>query len=58
MEDYKTHQYETSMKHETRTVAGTPSLASRSILSFSPAYNGIGADEYIEWKSKIDNIFA
>jgi hypothetical protein len=44
--------------HETRTIAATPSLADRSIFSSLPTYDGIGADEYIEWESKIDNIFA
>ena len=32
-----------------------------SCYSFSPPtydYDGIGADEYIEWETKIDNIFA
>jgi hypothetical protein len=44
--------------HETRTIAATPPLAGRSILSSPPIYDGIGVDEYIEWESKIDNIFA
>ena len=26
--------------------------------SYPPTYNGIGADEYIEWEIAIDNIFA
>jgi len=54
---YNTHQYVTSMMHETRTITATPSLAGRSILSSLPTYDGIGADEYIECESKIDNIF-
>jgi len=58
MANYNTHQYETSMMHETHTIAATPSLVGRSILSSLPTYDGIGADEYIEWESKIDNIFA
>jgi hypothetical protein len=28
------------------------------ILSSLPTYDGIGADEYIAWELKIDNIFA
>jgi len=46
------------MMHETRTIAATPCLVGHSILSSPPIYDGIGADEYIEWESKIDNIFA
>jgi len=57
MAGYNTHQYETSMMHETRTIAATPSVAGRSILSSPPTYYGIGVDEY-KWESKIDNIFA
>jgi len=26
--------------------------------SYPPTYDGIGADEYIEWEIAIDNIFA
>jgi hypothetical protein len=52
MAGYDTHQY------ETYTIAATPSLTGRSILSSPPTYDGIGADEYIEWGSKIDNVFA
>jgi len=58
MAGYNTHQYETSMMHKTCTIAATPSLAGRSILSSPPTCDGIGADKYIEWESKIDNIFA
>ena len=46
------------MMHEPRTIAATPPPAGQSILSSLPTYDGIGADEYIEWKTKIDNIFA
>ena len=46
------------MMHEPRTIAATPPLVSQSILSSPPTYDGIGADEYIEWETKIDNIFA
>jgi hypothetical protein len=55
---YNTHRSETSTLHETRTIAATPPPAGRSILSSPPTYDGIGVDEYIEWESKIDNIFA
>jgi len=58
MAGYNTHQYETTMMHETRTIAATSSLVGRSILSSPPTYDGIGVDEYIECESKIDNIFA
>jgi hypothetical protein len=44
--------------HEPHTIAGTPPPAGRSILSSWPTYDGIGANEYIEWETKIDNIFA
>jgi hypothetical protein len=53
---YNTHQYETSMMYETHTIVATPSLAGCSIISSPSTYDGIGANEYIEWKSKIDNI--
>ena len=46
------------MTHEPRTIAATPPPAGQSILSSPPTYDGIGADEYIEWETKIDNIFA
>jgi hypothetical protein len=46
------------MMHEPRTIAATPPFVGHSILSSSPTYDGIGANEYIEWASKIDNIFA
>jgi hypothetical protein len=46
------------MMHEPHTIAATPPPTGRSILSSPPTYDGIGADEYIEWESKIDNIFA
>ena len=39
-------------------IAAIPPPAGRSILSSPPIYDGIGVDEYIEWESKIDNIFA
>ena len=58
MTGYNTHQYETSKMHEPRTIAATPPPAGQSILSSTPTYDGISADEYIEWKTKIDNIFA
>ena len=58
MTGYNTYRYETSMMHEPRTIAATPPPAGQSILSSPPTYDGIGADEYIEWKTKIDNIFA
>ena len=45
------------MMHEPRTIAATPPPAGQSILSSPPTYDGIGADEYIEWETKIDNIF-
>ena len=46
------------MMHESRTIAATPPLVGQSILSSPPTYDGIGADEYIEWETKIDNIFS
>jgi hypothetical protein len=46
------------MVHEPHTIVGTPPPACQSILSSWPTYDGIGADEYIEWETKIDNIFA
>jgi hypothetical protein len=58
MTGYKTHRYETTMMHEPSTIAATPPSVGRSILSSPPTYDGVGADEYIEWESKIDNIFA
>ena len=57
MTGYNTYRYETSMMHEPRTIAATPPPAGQSILSSPPTYDGIGADEYIEWETKIDNIF-
>ena len=45
------------MMHEPRTIVATPPPAGQSILSSPPIYDGIGADEYIEWETKIDNIF-
>ena len=45
------------MMNEPRTIAATPPVG-QSILSSPPTYDGIGADEYIEWETKIDNIFA
>ena len=56
MTGYNTHQYETSKMHEPRTTAAAPPTY-HAILSFPPTYDGIGADEYIEWETKIDNIF-
>ena len=50
--------YETSTMHETHTIAATPPPAGRYILSSLATYDGIGADEYIELESKIDNIFS
>ena len=44
------------MMYEPRTIAATPPPAGQSILSSPPTYDGIGADEYIEWETKIDNI--
>ena len=44
--------------HEPRTIAATPPPVGQSILSSLPTYDGIGANEYIEWKTKMDNIFA
>ena len=44
--------------YETCTIAVTPPSIGCSILSSPPTYDGIDADEYIEWESKIDNIFA
>ena len=44
--------------YETCTIAVTPPSIGCSILSSPPTYDGIGADEYIEWETKIDNIFA
>ena len=46
------------MMHEPRTIAATPPPAGQSIISSLPTYDGIGVDEYIEWETKIDNIFA
>jgi hypothetical protein len=57
MTGYNIHRYETTMMHEPRTIAATPPSAGRSILSSPPTYDGVGADEYIAWESKIDNIF-
>ena len=51
-----THGYETSKMHEIRSMLATPS-AGHSILSSPPTYDGIGADEYIQWEVAIDNIF-
>ena len=57
MTGYNTYRYETSMMYEPCTIAATPPLTGQSILSSPPTYDGIGADEYIEWETKIDNIF-
>ena len=46
------------MMHEPRTIAATPPPVGQSILSSLFTYHGIGADEYIEWETKIPNIFA
>ena len=46
------------MMHEPRTIVATPPSIGQYILSSPPTYDGIGADEYIEWETKIDNIFA
>ena len=45
------------MMHEPRTIVATSPPVGQSILSSPPTYDGIGADEYIEWETKIDNIF-
>ena len=58
MTGYNTHQYETSKMHEPRTIAAATPSTCRAILSSLPTYDGIGANEYIEWETKIDNIFA
>ena len=58
MVGYNIHQYKTSMMHETCTIAATPPLAGGSILSSSSTYDAIGVDVYIDWETKIDNIFA
>ena len=58
MTGYNMYRYETSMMHEPHTIAATPPLIGQSILSSPPTYDDIGADEYIEWETKIDNIFA
>jgi hypothetical protein len=58
MTGYTIHRYETTMMHEPRTIAATPPSIGRSILSSPLTYDGMGADEYIEWKTTIDNIFA
>ena len=55
---YNTYRYETLMMHDPRTIAATPPPVGQSILSSLPTYDGIGANEYIEWKTKMDNIFA
>ena len=46
------------MMHEPRTIAATPTLVGESILPSPPTYDGIGADEYMDWEIAIDNIFA
>ena len=46
------------MMHEPRTTAATPPPVGQSIFSSPPTYDGIGADEYMEWEITIDNIFA
>ena len=46
------------MMHEPRTIPATPPSAGQSIISSPPTYDGISADEYIEWETKINNIFA
>ena len=56
MTGYNTHGYETSKIHETHSMAVTPSVG-HSIFSSPPTYDGIGADEYIQWEVAIDNIF-
>lgn len=43
--------------HETCTIGATPPIADHSILSYPPTYDVISANEYIEWETKIDNIF-
>ena len=43
--------------NEPHTIAATPPPTGQSILSSPSTYDGIGADEYIEWETKIDNIF-
>jgi hypothetical protein len=58
MTGYNTRRYDTSKIHETCTIAAAPPSAGQSILSSPPTYDEIGADEYIEWENKIDNIFA
>ena len=46
------------MMHEPCTIAATPIPAGQSILASPSIYDGIGVDEYIEWETKIYNIFA
>ena len=58
MTGYNTYRYETSMMHEPCTIAVAPPSTCHAILSSPPTYDGIGANEYIEWETKIDNIFA
>jgi hypothetical protein len=58
MTGYNTRRYDTSKIYETRTIAAAPPSVAQSILSSPPTYDGIGADEYIKWENKIDNIFA
>ena len=44
--------------HMSCTMAAAPPSTCRAILSSPLTYDDIGADEYIEWETKIDNIFA
>jgi len=57
MTGYNIYRYETLLMHEPCTIAAIPPPTGQSILSSPPIYDGIGADEYIEWETKIDNIF-
>ena len=52
MTGYNMYRYETSMMHEPCTIAAIPPPAGQSILSSPPIYDGIGADDYIEWETK------
>jgi hypothetical protein len=49
---YNTHWYETPKKHDIHIIVATPSLIYHCILSSMSTYDGIGANEYIEWKLK------
>jgi hypothetical protein len=57
MTGYNTHRTESTKMHEAHstTAVATTSSVSRSS---PPTYDGIGAEEYIKWETKIDNIFA